>query len=584
LDGGRPCLGRASRNAIDCCYHRFSTVSLDNNAEEPPGDDPNAVGPGTRLDGRFVLVRLLGEGGMGRVYLATDTSNGAEVAVKVLSDDRPIPNAAARFQREARAIARIEHDNVVRVDHVGASPKGGLYYVMEHLQGEDLAELLEREGRLPWPRVLHFALQVCDGLQAAHERGVVHRDLKLENCFRVTRGDDRDFVKILDFGVAKLLRPDPEQSDRLTNTGATLGTPAYMAPELCRGREIDHRVDVYALGVMLYELLTGELPFTGEGFLDVALQHMHEPPPSLAVHLAPSEIPPGLDAVIERALAKSRDDRVPTMAAFARALRSVGEPRPEIPLPFVRQDGQLPLVGRGGTVPALDARDPSATDPRGVTGVHDPSDAHEVIELRRAARLRGTIAAVAMMVLVFGAGGLWWWQTRTESKPAIVDAGVEPQVVVPSGPTAVDAKAQAHAHAQAHDPIPRPSQEPTPSDDPAPVEEPTTQASEATEDPAPVAGARRDNGLSRAEIDAALRRVRPRMRTCVGDLTGGSVGDRLDVELRIDRATGKVTSAQAKARGTTTTAVEGCVEQAMLQARFDRRGQGVQRISRRITL
>ena len=313
-------------------------------------DEGLDVGPGTVLEGRYRLIRLIGEGGMGRVFLARDREQQVDVAVKVLTDDRPIPKAAERFEREAKAIARIEHEHVVRISHVGQSPRGGLYYVMEYLEGEELAQTLEREGPMLWWRARDIALQICGALQAAHQSGVVHRDLKLENCFRITRGGQADFIKILDFGVAKLLGPQGE--DRLTNTGATVGTPVYMAPELCRGKEIDHRVDVYALGVMLYELLTGHLPFTGEGFLDVALQHMNEPPPPLLRYLEPEEIPTGLEAVIERALAKDREDRFPTMAAFARALDRLGEEQ-EVVVP-AEEEG-TPVVARGGTAPALDA-------------------------------------------------------------------------------------------------------------------------------------------------------------------------------------------------------------------------------------
>ncbi|MCA9709494.1 MAG: serine/threonine protein kinase, partial [Myxococcales bacterium] len=289
---------------------------VDTTAAQSPEDDPQGVGPGVVLADRYRVIRLVGEGGMGRVFLAEDTRQDRQVALKLLADDRPIPRAAERFTREAQSIARIDHENVVRIYDVGQSPRGGLFYVMEYLEGEELADTLDREGPLPWWRARDIALQVCSALQAAHEKGVVHRDLKLENCFRVERDGQRDFLKILDFGVAKLLAPDRDEGGRLTNTGATLGTPAYMAPELCRGKQIDHRVDVYALGVMLYEMLTGTVPFVGDSFLDVALLHMSEPPPPLSKFLPPEEVPDGLEAVIMRALAKAREDRFPTMAAF----------------------------------------------------------------------------------------------------------------------------------------------------------------------------------------------------------------------------------------------------------------------------
>lgn len=544
-------------------------------------DPVSEIGEGTVLGGRYRLLRLLGEGGMGRVFLALDEQDEVEVAVKVLTDDRPIPKAAARFEREAKVIARIEHDNVVRVSDVGESPRGGLYYVMEYLEGEELAETLERVGEMPWWRVRDIALQICGALQAAHEQGVVHRDLKLENCFRITRGDEEDFIKILDFGVAKLLRP--EQEDRLTNTGATVGTPVYMAPELCRGKEVDHRVDVYALGVMLYELLTGHLPFQGEGFLDVALQHMNEPPPPLSRHLEPEEIPTRLEAVIQRALAKDREDRFPTMAAFGRALRKVGEPEEVI----ASSEAGVPVVGRGGTVPVLDAADwePSITGRTEITGpggslsgpvpvtsddgssgslsgpvlVAAPGAEPDETPPRSRAWL---VVVVVLLLLGGGVGGvLAWWSQSTpepEGRVAAVEPGPEPAT---TGGAGGDDEASTAVAASAD------------------VEGTESTGEVAVTEPGPVARPRK--GLGRAQIDAGVRKVRPKLKVCASELMGAKRGDTVRVTLRIDRSTGTVVSATAEGP---TTAAEDCVVRTVKQARFPSVGKGIQTVHRTLRL
>lgn len=494
------------------------------------------LGSGTLLGGRYRLLRLLGEGGMGRVFLAEDERDGGQVAVKVLTDDRPIPKAAQRFEREARSIARIDHPNVVRVTEVGESPRGGLFYVMEYLEGEELATTLEREGRMPWPRARHIALQICGALQAAHEAGIVHRDLKLENCFRVTTGDDPDFVKILDFGVVKLLSPDHDDGERLTNTGATLGTPAYMAPELCRNKDVDHRVDVYALGVMLYELLTGTVPFEGDTFLDVALMHMNEPPPPLSRHLPPAEVPDGLEAVIERALAKPREDRFPSMVELGRALERVGRDEP----PSRRAPAQIG---------SHDAPAPSPTRRRAWPWLV----------------LFGTVAV--------GLAMLWPPEPsppRPPDRPVEVDVGaggsVEPTGDAPRGPAP-----------------------PTPEPPPAPLE-PATDAGSAPAEPAPAAPqsatpSKRSptDKLTDRQIDEALRRVQPIIGACVGAVTGAQHGERVTVVLRVERSTGRVKAVRPAVAGRS--AVESCLVDALLKARFPRvAGTGTMVVERTIVL
>jgi len=521
-------------------------------------------GPGTVIGDRYRLVRLLGEGGMGRVFLADDERDGGHVAVKLLSDDRPIPKAAQRFEREARAIARIDHANVVRVTDVGQSPRGGLYYVMEHLEGEELADTLAREGPLPWSRALCFALQICGALQAAHEVGVVHRDLKPENCFRVTRGDDHDFVKILDFGVVKLLSPDlDEGSGRLTNTGATLGTPAYMAPELCRGKQVDHRVDVYALGVMLYEMLTGTVPFEGESFLDVALRHMNDSPLPLSEHVPPANLPAGLEAAVMRALAKAREDRFPTMAAFGRALGRVAEDA-ALALPAAPESYASPVVIAGGTAPVLPAAVSLAgsTEPA-LVGVEDGE---------RDAPARGRRAAWAWLA-AGGAAGVgivaWWLATAAPSEPPGETERAAVEDHVPTDPTpAKTATLEPPAEADAG-----PEATAATTETPADAEPSTVGGSSAT-----------SSGLTDRQIDGTLRRIRPFVKGCVGSLTGGHTGDRVRVVLRVERTTGRLRSVEAS-DAHRRSSVESCVREALRKAEFPRvGGRGIQTIKRTLVL
>ncbi|MEM7156683.1 MAG: protein kinase [Myxococcota bacterium] len=563
---------------------------------EPTRTESDEIGPGTVLGQRYQVQRLLGEGGMGRVYLAFDSRAQVEVAVKVLTDDRPIPKAAERFQREAGAIARIEHENVVRISDVGESNRGGLYYVMEYLDGEELADTLDREGPMLWPRARDIALQVCDALHAAHEKGVVHRDLKLENCFRVRRGEDHDFIKILDFGVAKLLGPDQDDGGRLTGTGATVGTPAYMAPELCRGKKVDHRVDVYALGVMLFELVTGSLPFTGTGFLDVAMQHMQEPPPPLTTHLEPEEIPAGLQDVISRALAKRREDRFPTMAAFARALLVVGTEQAHTLATPLSASVSMPTWTRGGTEPALEATSESIT---GRTQVVDSAVGAVTAQDHTPPPVSrwGTVLAVAVLVAMVGGGAWWAWAggrlpgvlAPDESVADVTTIRIEDDETVEKVPLEPPAEPAGTSAAQAEPIAPSPTEaaeiEPEVAGSTGAVDE--TDGTDTGAEPMPEETPSRPTaarkGYSRAQIAAAMRGVRPRLTACVGDVTGGKKGDRVRLVMDVHRVSGEVLSVRTQSHGTTA-AAEECVRQAARKARFARGGRGIERITRAVTL
>jgi serine/threonine protein kinase len=286
---------------------------------------------GRVLGQRYSLRRRIGGGSLGTVYEARDMTLGTAVAVKVLHPDYcGDEDFRRRFHQEARLGARLRHEHSVAVTDLGQSDDGLLYSVMEYLEGESLDALLAaRPGPLPWRRVVTIAVQVCAALQAAHDRGVIHRDIKPGNCFLVRReGSDHaaeqdldhgppfTFVKVLDLGLARLM----PSSGRPTPPGR-LGAPEYLAPEQIQGFTCDHRVDVYALGVLMYKLLTRRLPFTGDN--PAAIMRMHiETPPAPLRRSAGSEIPASLEAVVLRALAKDRAHRYPSAHAMAQAIRS----------------------------------------------------------------------------------------------------------------------------------------------------------------------------------------------------------------------------------------------------------------------
>ncbi len=239
---------------------------------------------GATLAGRYLIVRRIGEGGMGAVYEAKHTVIGKRVAVKVLLEKfHSNRDLVARLLQEARLASSIGHENIVDVTDFGTTDDGRSFVVMEFLDGEPLSQLVMREAPLPVERSLRIARQVASALGAAHAKGIYHRDVKPENVYLVRRGD-ADFVKVVDFGISKAVKQgseDPAESYRLTHTGLLLGTPLYMSPEQARGEDdLDHRVDIWALGVMLYECLTGEVPFRANNYLGIISQVLtHDAPP-----------------------------------------------------------------------------------------------------------------------------------------------------------------------------------------------------------------------------------------------------------------------------------------------------------------
>jgi serine/threonine protein kinase len=269
--------------------------------------------------GNYKITAKLGEGGMGVVYLGEHPVIGKKVAMKAIHPELARnPEVVSRFVMEAKAVNQIGHEHIVDIGDFGNTPAGEFYFIMEYLQGESLADRLKREILLSQSRALSIAAQVADALGASHDQGIIHRDLKPENIFLIARRGNPDFVKVLDFGLAKLTQTE-EKVTHKTRAGSVMGTPYYMSPEQGEGKvQIDHRADIYSLGIILFEMLTGKVPFGGEGYGEIIVKHI--------THQAPSarKINPAVSAAVEtllfQALSKERHDRFQSMHEFRDAL------------------------------------------------------------------------------------------------------------------------------------------------------------------------------------------------------------------------------------------------------------------------
>jgi serine/threonine protein kinase len=284
--------------------------------------------PGTLFADRYEILECLGRGGMGTVYSAQHCALAKKFAIKLLHRDLCVnSNALTRFAQEARSASGIEHQNII--DVLDAGKIGGhAFYVMEYLKGEDLQTLFTRETPLPWARVQRITLQICDAMQAAHDRRIVHRDLKPSNLYRITRGTNSDFIKILDFGIAKVRTADGKTRDELTEVGSILGTLKYMAPEQALGLKIDHRSDIYSVGVIMYQALTGELPFKGNHPGELLQRITNEVPTPM--HEYVEGLPVAVELLVLKALARDPSERFPSMHSLATAIERLGLDEPMI--------------------------------------------------------------------------------------------------------------------------------------------------------------------------------------------------------------------------------------------------------------
>jgi eukaryotic-like serine/threonine-protein kinase len=377
------------------------TVAEDaDEAPGPPEADPRL---GTVLAGLYRLEERIGEGGMGTVYRATHVHLGKGFAIKVLSPQvQQSATAVERLRQEAVTASSIDHDHIVNVLSFDRTDDGDVFIVMELLRGRSLHDLLAG-GPLPLTRAVPIAQQVARALGAAHALGIVHRDLKPENVFIVDK-DGADFVKVLDFGISKVRSAESERV-RVTRTGQLIGTPLYMSPEQARGEtEVDLRADVYALGIILYEMLTGSPPFDGRNYFQLLWKHGNETPEPPSRRTPDAAIPTAVEVQILRALQKDPAARFDSMAAFEEALAKaapthalapgrVSGPAPlhaQAPLPAAEPSAGRPArrwIPTGvaavvvlGAALALWVRDPAATDTDTATDTGSVADAVTVTD------------------------------------------------------------------------------------------------------------------------------------------------------------------------------------------------------------
>lgn len=436
---------------------------------------------GTLLEGKYRIERLLGAGGMGSVWVAEHTMLHRPVAVKVLDSSATTRDATAvqRFLREAQTAARLRSDHIVDVLDVGRFEDGTPFLIMELLEGETLSSRIKREGRLQQGEAALLVDHLLSGLSAAHAAGVIHRDIKPDNCF-ITRKDGRDHLKLLDFGISKVAGDAREM--RMTRTGVVMGTPYYMAPEQARGaKEIDHRCDLYAVGAILYECVTGRVPFEAESVNELLFKIVLEPlvPPR---SMAP-ELDPKFEALILHAMGREADQRYQTAAQFREALApfitgrvSTGtqvvvftsQPPPATPriTPPISGNEQTAPIDSDAVRAIVDpSSKPSTSTPSGLQGLSKTGPLH-LSEPPPARRNSTWIAIGAVALLAIGGGVLY---ASTSKAPAAAASAASP---TPSTepPPVEPAKSADKDEKPAVNPVPVP----TPAPSVAAPEPPTT--------------------------------------------------------------------------------------------------------------
>jgi len=435
---------------------------------------------GATVAGRYKVIKLLGEGGMGQVYLAEHSAIEKRIALKVLRAEYAHKGEiVTRFQQEAISASRIKHPNVLDVFDFGQLENGCFYLAMEFLEGNDLADELQRSRVLTPPRALPIAMQICRALSAAHAKGVVHRDMKPENVFLQRTGDGEEIVKIVDFGIAQL-KPSNEEAAaqsahrRLTRTGMIFGTPEYMAPEQASGKHADLRCDIYAVGIILFELFTGSVPFTGDTFLGVLAKHLNDVPPAMQAVYPGLQLSPELEAVVLRTLAKDPTHRYQTMNELAAALAATPEgqyagvrgPYSQVspdgrssqlatgaPSPTAQQFVSNPNVARGSAPGVVDRDAATLAGQKPTGGVAAPAETQLGAESATRPPMKSggsAVVAVLLGVLVVG-GGAAAYLLRGGEGPAVVPSA---QAKLPDAPLAPEPPPAASSVAVAAPPAP----------------------------------------------------------------------------------------------------------------------------------
>ncbi|MGE0788845.1 MAG: serine/threonine protein kinase [Sandaracinaceae bacterium] len=373
-----PQCGTRFEQALQFCPHDGSpTYEVQDKPD--PSADPLL---GRVIDGRYRIEKRIGEGGMGVVYMATHTVLQKKLALKVLrSDSSKDGETVQRFMQEAQAATSIGHQNIIDISDFGRLPDGSVYFVMEYLDGTSLNALIKKGGSVPMQSAIHIIRQIASALEAAHARGIVHRDLKPDNIFVIRQGSDPQFVKVLDFGVAKV----GGAASKLTKTGMVFGTPHYMSPEQAAGHTVDQRTDVYALGVIMYEMFTGKVPFDADTFMGILSKHMFEAPaPPTDTHGASLG---ALESVILKALEKSPEGRYQSMSDLT------------VDLDTIAAGGNVEFVRQGVAPPPGNLAD--ALEPPSVAELAARPSAEQPSSGRGFA-----LAAVAALVLLLVGGAV----------------------------------------------------------------------------------------------------------------------------------------------------------------------------------
>ncbi|MBZ5711938.1 serine/threonine protein kinase [Nannocystis pusilla] len=547
--------------------------------------DRDAQVIGTVLENRYRVLSLLGRGGMGDVYVGEDTRLRRRCALKILharlAEDR---TSVERFLREAQMIASLDHPNIVDIYSFGEEPSGLVFFAMELLQGDDLDARLRQRAQRPFSNhdCCLWAIQIARAVGCVHDNGLIHRDLKVSNVFLARKRDGEEICKLLDFGIARA-----EDSSELTETGITLGTPSYMSPEQVRNANLDRRSDIYSFGVVLFKLLTGRVPFTGEP-IQVAMQHCDSPPPAPSSVAPAAGISPALDAIVLKAMAKKPGDRFQTMHEVGQALvellrseapelapvttsgRTLTQPHlgaSAVPSPWLAAAAgpatqpsldhprPAPAPDPGGreaavTVPALDASTPGGGSKQTGATTAFPSPPARSTRPLLALAGAGLLAAIAVFALVLSGGDD---PPPPPPAPAVVDAPKPTPVVAP--PPAEPAPAPA--------PAPEPAPEPPPAEaEPQPVadEELPPLESEVAAEPAPA--------VKKAAVKPAvpvdpLKQIERKAKACrkTHDAVGGPkivIDYAIGLDGKVTRSVPSVNDALGK-----------CLADAVMQTRFE---------------
>ena len=383
--------------------------------DRPPSIPPPDPLVGRTLDGRYRIESVLGEGGMGLVYRARHAVLNKPLAIKVLRPEvSRDAEVMSRFQQEAQSASAIGNHHIIDISDFGALPDGSTYFVMEFLDGVSLTAAIEEQRPMVPARVVKVAKQLCDALGAAHERSIVHRDLKPDNIYLIKRGSETDFVKVLDFGIAKV----GGSSSKLTKAGQVFGTPHYMSPEQCAGSNVDARTDIYALGVILYEMSSGRVPFDADNLMGILTKHMYEQPIPPRELPPPVDVPPGLEAVIMKCLAKSADARYQSMAEMRADLERL-------------EAGLTPQA----VVDAVDRASGTRMDPTGRTAL--PRDSAMRIgtgdapEASRRSPVLLAVGALAVVGILSGGGYIAYASMQAPPVTSVTPPPTAPPVTAP---------------------------------------------------------------------------------------------------------------------------------------------------------